>query len=477
MRTTLLALLIPACLPAETGIDHTVISGTITIPPATVNDGRTNDAVAAPQALGPDDTTQLTYRSVVISGTVAEWPSGFGNAEGDVDNFAFAPVADGTFTFTFTFATAPGSGTDTGAPPDADIFELQLVDPATYDAEAGTGVLTSVSTDGSGGDFSFTYDVAANTTYVLRVLPISTDATTEELPYTLVVSGSAPDDTTVLAGAYLGADPTVAENPVGGTNVTGWTYDAATATWTGAWKIMYLRQVVAVPDTDTGDLFEPSPEVTEGPGTVYLRAGTLTTLNAGPAAGALYTTTSVEVKPTGAEMTLDEPLVLDGVAPKVIGVQVAEELPDVSLAEVDPATGVLDTTTLVAQDIGLLSGLGYVDIITGSTTFDPSYEGWNAGNDSDAYAFTVPESVRVRMKVTWPDDTADIDVGIFFDDPDYGFSDLMGYSDPNCMTGADPEVCTSVITLEPEIPYYVVPLGYLGTDEQPYTVELEWMAP
>ncbi|MFN7146867.1 MAG: hypothetical protein ACK4YP_24040, partial [Myxococcota bacterium] len=314
-------------------------------------------------------------------------------------------------------------------------------------------------------------------TYVLRVLPVSTDATTEELPYTLVVSGSAPDDTTVLAGAYLGADPTVAENPVGGTNVTGWTYDAATATWTGSWTMMWLRQVVAVPDTDTGDLFEPSPEVTEGPETVYLRAGTITTLNAGPAAGALYTTTSVEVKPTGGGMTLDEPLVLDGVAPKVIGVQVAEEVPDVTLAEVDAATGVLDTTTLVAQDIGLLSGLGYVDIITGTTTFDPSYEGWNLGNDSDAFAFTVPESMYVRMKVTWPDKTADIDIGIFFDDPDYGFSDLMGYSDPNCMTAADPEECTSVITLEPEIPYYVVPLGYLGTDEQPYTVELEWMAP
>ncbi|MFN7142592.1 MAG: hypothetical protein ACK4YP_02365, partial [Myxococcota bacterium] len=162
MRTTLLALLLVSCLPDETGINRTVISGTITIPPATVNDGRTNDAVAAPQALGPDDTTQLTYRSVVVSGTVSEWPSGFGNAEGDVDNFAFAPVADGTFTFTFTFATEAGADpdtADTAAPPDADIFELQLVDPAAYDAEAGTGVLTSVSTDGSGGAFTFTYDV------------------------------------------------------------------------------------------------------------------------------------------------------------------------------------------------------------------------------------------------------------------------------------------------------------------------------
>jgi hypothetical protein len=31
------------------------------------------------------------------------------------------------------------------------------------------------------------------------------------------------------------------------------------------------------------------------------------------------------------------------------------------------------------------------------------------------------------------------------------------------------------VALQPKQPYYVVVLGYLGTDEMPYTVELEWL--
>ena len=495
MRTpTLLTLLLTACLPAETGIDRTVLTGTLVIPPVLVSDGRTNDQVATAQGLGPDQGVGLTYRSVVIDGAVSDWPSGFGNAEGDVDNYAFAPAADGTFTFTLTFATETlpvdtgsgdsGSGdtADTAAEPevtlDADVIALALVDPATYDAETGAGVLWSGSSDGTAGVFTAEYEVTGGTTYVLQVLPSASDAPSEELPYTLVVSGSTPTDTTVLVGAYPSADPAVVENPLGGTNAVDWAYDPASYTWTGTFRMMWFRSVEAVADEDTGDLFEPSPIVKEGPASVFVRAGTLSSLNAGLAAGALYTSASVEVAIDNTEKAVPDALVLDGVAPKVIGVQIAEVLPDTTVANVDEATTVLDSATLVAQDAGMLTGLGYVDIFTGSSVLDPARVGWGGGNDSDAFAFTVPESMRVRMSVAWPDKTADIDIGIFYADPDYGVIDLFGsFGDSYCMTGDNPEVCESVVTLEPEVTYYVVPLGYSGTDEQPYTIELEWLTP
>jgi hypothetical protein len=490
MRTNLLALALPlaltACLPDETGIDHTVLTGTLTIPPATAEDTRGNNDLAAASPLGADDSTSLTYRSVVVAGKVSSWePQGIGALYGDPDYYVFTPIADGTFTVTLTFATAPGSGIDAdtadtaGATADADVFQVELIDPATYDAATGAGVLSSASTDGTGGVYSFTYDVAAGTDYALLVAGASTDDVEELLAYTLVVSGSTPDDSTILVGAYLGSDPQVAESPVGGTNATTWTYDATTYTWSGAYRMMWLRAVTPAPeDTDTGDLFEPASTVEEGPATVYLRAGTLSALNAAPAAGALYTTVSVEAGSTNAETPVDAPLVLDGVFPKVIGIQATETLPDTTLAEIVDADNTVVLETLVAQDLGMLSGLGYVDVISGSVVLDPAFEGWNGTNDSDAYAFTVPEAMSVRMTTSWPDATADVDIGIWGDVADWGRVDLFWYyGDDNCLSGDNPEVCELVVTLEPETTYYVVVLGYLGTDEQPYTVEMEWVAP
>jgi hypothetical protein len=491
MRSTSLLLALPTlatlagCLPDEVGIDRTVLTGTLTIPPVTVSDGRTNNSVETAQPLGADESKSLTYRTVIIDGNVASWTPGLGATYGDPDYFTFAPIADGTFTFDLTFATAPGSGVDAdtadtaGATIDADVLTVALIDPATYDAETGAGVLTTGTTDGSGGVYQLTWDVVAGTSYVLLVGGTDTDDTESPLPYTLVVSGSAPDDATIKVGAYLGEDPQVAEDPAGGTTANTWTYDPATYTWTGQYRLLWLRTVIPPgPDEDTDDLIQPTSTVEEGPATVYLRAGTLTSLNASPAAGALYTSTSVAAGATNEATIVDEPLVLDGVFPKVIGQQVTETLPDTTVAEIEPADTTLILETLVAQELGMLTGLGYVDIVSGSTVLDPAMSGWNGTNDSDAFAFTVPESMYVRMIAGWGDAEADIDFGIWYTDPDYGVIDLFSsFGTTYCLTGANPEVCESVVTLEPDVTYYLLALGYLGTDEQPYTVELEWVAP
>ncbi|MDP2304448.1 MAG: hypothetical protein Q8P18_00300 [Pseudomonadota bacterium] len=490
MRSSLLLLSLASlglsgCLPDEKGIDRTVLTGTLTIPPTLVEDGRTNNSVATAQPIGADESKSLTYRTVVVDGKVISWVPGLEATYGDPDYYTFTPIADGTFTFDLTFETVPGSGVDpdtadtAGASVDADVLVVELIDPATYDATTGAGVLSSGTTDGTGGVYQLTWDVVAGTDYVLLVAGTTTDDEETPLPYSLVVSGSAPDDTTILVGAYLGADPQVAEDPAGGTTANTWVYDPVTYTWSGVYRILWLRTVIpAPPDEDTGDLFEPTSTVEEGPETVYLRAGTLTSLNASPSAGALYTTASVQSGATGEATVVSEPLVLDGVFPKVIGIQATETLPDTTLAEIDPAAYTLIADTLVAQELGMLSGLGYVDIVSGSSVLDPATSGWNGTNDSDAFAFTVPESMYVRMLAAWPDAAADIDFGIWYLDPEYGIVDLFStFGDSYCLTGANPEVCESVVTLEPEVTYYLLALGYLGTDEQPYTVELEWVAP
>jgi hypothetical protein len=371
------------------------------------------------------------------------------------------------------------TGSDTGAAPsDSDVLTVQVIDLATYDGTPDSGVVFEGSTDGTGGLFSADVELSAGGHYVVLVAGESS-VSEQPLDYTLVLSGSTPTDSTILVGAYLGSDPSVAENPAGGTNATGWTYDTDTYTWSASWKMMWIRTVAASEDTDTGDDFIPAATVKETPDTVYVRGGTLTTLDASPSAGALYATTSIEVHPSGdGETAVGDALVLDGVFPKVIGKQITETLPDTTNAVLSPADYTLDEATLNTQDVGMLSGLGYVDTFDGSIVFDPSASGWNGTNDSDAYAFTVPESMYVRMTAGWPDAQADIDFGIFYADPTYGIIDLFSsYGDSYCLTSSDPEACESVVTLDPDTTYYLVALGYVGTDEQAYHVELEWVAP
>jgi hypothetical protein len=250
----------------------------------------------------------------------------------------------------------------------------------------------------------------------------------------------------------------------------------ASHTWTGAFEMMGVRALTMPVDTDTADTAGATgePTVTEGASSVFVRAATVTSLNAAPSAGALYSTASVEVPLDGGPVTMSEPVVLDAVFPKVIGKETVET--GDSFAQLD-ANYALVTDTLVAQDIGMASGLGFVDVFDGTIAFDPAVSGWD-GNDADVFAFTVPEPMAVKMVAAWADTAADIDFGIFGTYGEYGIIDwFSSFGDTYCLTGANPEVCETVLPLEPDVQYYLVALGYLGTDEEPYHVELEWLAP
>ncbi|MFZ5475739.1 MAG: hypothetical protein ACOZNI_03095, partial [Myxococcota bacterium] len=136
MNRTILALLtFAACRPDETGIDHTVVTGTVEIPPVTLEEvdtrTETNDLLDAPQGLGPEGTSALPYRTAVVTGNVKSWtPEGIGAEYGDPDYFTFTPAATGTFTISLTFAATAGP-----QPPPADTG-----DTATTDSGGDTSV-------------------------------------------------------------------------------------------------------------------------------------------------------------------------------------------------------------------------------------------------------------------------------------------------------------------------------------------------
>jgi hypothetical protein len=156
------------------------------------------------------------------------------------------------------------------------------------------------------------------------------------------------------------------------------------------------------------------------------------------------------------------------------GKQVVES--DESYAELD-ADYALVTSTLEAQDVGMVAGPGFIDTFEGTIDFDPSASGWY-GNDADAYSFTVPAEMIVTLTGGWNDVAADMDFGIFGAYQDYGLIDwFSSFGDSYCLTGANPEICQTEVPLQPDVQYYLVVLGYLGTGTERYDVELEWTAP
>ncbi len=473
-----------ACDVPETGYDKTILTGTATIPPASVTEVDTHSAPndATPQPLGDAGSSALTYRAVMLSGTTSSWTPktdshGVTAPYGDADLYAFSPVADGTFTVTLSFAT--GANPDTAAGSDAVVYDCYIVDATTLDLVANLG---SGSTDGSGGTYTASADVLAGGSYILVIGGISNANGDTETPYTAVLSGSAPVENTVLVGAYLESDPAVASAPVGGTTVTGWTFDTGTNTWNGTYTVTYLLSVTTPVDTSSTDTAAdsggadtapvPSPTVDNAlTGPIYLMAGTLTNLNGTPAAGSLYSTVAIQASATDTTTAVANPIVLDALFPKVIGVQATEATPDTTTVSLD-ANYALVPDTLVAQDLGMLSGLGYVDTIDGSLTLAGT--GW-AANDGDAYSFTVPAAVNVRMTASWSNTTDDLDFGIFGDYQTYGYIDwFSSFGSTYCLTGSDPEACATEVQLEPDTTYYLVALGYAGNEEEPYHIELEW---
>ena len=115
--------------------------------------------------------------------------------------------------------------------------------------EAGEYItLYDSTTDGSYGNASFSLDVQADSIYAIRVA--GRRALGDSDAYRLSISGFDPngwDDgaggttgtATVLVGAYTSNDVTNRGNPVGGTSVESFVFDAETLTWSSDYTMVH----------------------------------------------------------------------------------------------------------------------------------------------------------------------------------------------------------------------------------------------
>jgi hypothetical protein len=469
MASHLIALTLLACGAPESGIDDTVLVGTARILPRLVDEGEgsaaSNDVPEAAMPLGAGGGTDLGLAPVILRGSTASFPTETEPA-GDVDHFQFLPFAAGTLTLTVDVA---GAGHD---------YAVGVYDVETGDPAAGEGVLAWEETSGA-SHVELTVDTDGARMLGVVVWGITGPEGAVDVPWRVRITGADPASVDVLVGAYGAPDGDAGALPLAGASVTDWTWDDATSSWSGGYVMYGLRAVSMRADDDTGDDILPPPDVREGADVVYLRGGTMPDLLTPPAPGDLTRREAVEVNVTGGRQVLSEVVELDWTVPRRVGVRWAETGDsDGVFGEVD-GTWSLDTTGVVAQDLGEASPADWSDLLDGVIDFAPDVVGWD-GNDVDVYAFTVPETLGVSMTVSWSDPTMDLDAGVFGDAfGDGSHVDLFSLGETYCATSDNPEVCETGmdVVLDPGQTYYLAVAGYSGAGPMPYRVELSWFVP
>ena len=485
--------------------------------------GGPRDSVSSALDLGV-----LRGRVLQVDGKAREW-GGYTTVDGwaaDLDVFTFSAAVAGSQTITFVYDSGDGAtvlpeeptdtaGGDTGTTdtasgdtgevgePEPELrWEVRLYD-LTDGLEANGLPTTSLGggyTDGLGGTLTIEAELEVGPEYAVVVIPLINDA--EVAPeYTLTFSGHSPADFDIYAGAYLPFEEMMERgNPVGGSNVTDWSFDAENNSWHGSYRMTYIRQVdMVAPEGSEGD--EEVQEVavyTEGAQAVMIIAGDFANLNQGLPAGTFYSPEPVEVTLNGPnsggeeiceevpENTDDDPglnlmhcrviapeIAITDIAPKVLGWEVAEVEPNDVV--VDPyVVDVAAADLAAAQMVGDGTGVGFVDRVTGSVNFPSEAPGWIDG-DSDAFSFRVTETLDASIALSWAGG-ADLDINLYGVSDETGESELLGYS-----WYSQPEIWNVSdygAILEPGYTYTVIVLGWTGeVGDVDYTLEFEWLSP
>jgi hypothetical protein len=286
----------------------------------------------------------------------------------------------------------------------------------------------------------------------------------------MVVPGLHPTDANVLAGAYLpteeGGMPEAGARslPVAGSSVSEFELlEDIAYTYEASFEMYLVRTVDTTPGEVDGDgVAGPSETIVdEFVDAVWLFAGDWQNLQPRLAAGTWFSGTPVEVPLSGSPLYDEdndvsyyeavEPLILDSLAPAVIGFDRTETEPNDVV--VDIGSFALDPTLAVdqAEDIGMLSGDGYIDILRGTIDIGEG-DGWI--HDSDSFMFTVPVEMTLFISLGWDTD-ADLDLVV----NDGATGDPLDWS-----AGlANPEVDAQGYTeLFPEEIYFLTVLGYSG---------------
>lgn len=454
VNLTLLAL-IAACGRYETGIDRSVLRGTVTLAPESLSEGEA--------ALGANDETALamdlgyiTYRPYIVSGSCLEFDNFSGSPSGDLDWYVFSPQTDGLLPITLDYDSDEGI-----------FFSVVVYDLDAVDADGNPTAIAGGLTTDAFGAYYVEADVVAGGNY--GVLVGGTRNPNEAPPdYTLTLWAFDPNGVDFLVGAYAEEDPFARTNPLGGTSLSTFTWDEASMSWTGEYEVLFIRSLVTSytdPETEEGR----TDVVDEAIPSVWMHAGSYSSLNSAILAGNSYATTAVQVtlSTDDAEQDIHEgiALVIDETQPIQIGWEFSETEPND--VELDGTNYVLIGDVAGANVTPTASGLGYVDIISGAVTYatdDPEWAG-----DNDVFALPADEALNAVVTLEWDDAAADVDLLIFND-----AGELIAYA----ASAALPEVAIlgdfGASTAAGGMIYFQV-LGWSGTaGDKNYTLSLEY---
>jgi len=471
-----------SCVRLEPALDNSTIEGTVEVLPTRIEEtkdaanGTLNNAVVIePLAFG---ATQIIGKT-----------SGFGMNGDDFANtsdedwfrinppanFADQGCAPDPYVFEY-LVTADTAGTPRTM---GSTFSLDLEDPGAtvridfldLDVIVGSGpsegpiVFQSIDVTGSG---SVELCMLMGANYALHLGGVSGPGSVN---WTLTMTGLHPDDSGLKVGAWQSADLNDRGSPIGGTNVHDFTGGSAAENWvwTGQYDIFLVRSVTT---TNVGEKNEKT-DVDEHVKEAWLFAGDWPSLNLPLPAGTWHSSKPVNVKLNKEAKSNHlahnvvykaDKLIVDSIAPLVIGQEFAEapavnDLPGISYASYqsfDPA--VLDEN---AQDLGILSNPGEVDLLFGTTTLTaPDDVGWEF-HDTDLFKFQVPVSQLMYFNLDWADGAADLDAVVF---------DSTGMAIDLMITYDKPEVTGGLATYEPGLDYYIVLLPWFDPED----ADMEW---
>lgn len=487
-----IALLAPVagCLAPEEGVDDTRIRGTVVVPAVSYAEDRERLNGEVDNA---EELPTIAYGNTVLTGVVNAWgwDEEAGEVTEDADQDWYVVTTDysgGTLTLTISVDDPDASyqillrnldvidGAGQAAAPlifaggiyTGDAFPLQLVIDENTDTD---------DLEPDDGETTFN-GVEKGVRYGLHVAGVDGSG---EAGYTAVIAGQHPDDAGVKAGAFMPAEgggaPDITDkgNPVAGGTVTGFELQEDHS-YVGAYEMYLVREVIKteVEDPeDTADGMATEVLVDEALTEAYIYAVDAATLNALPA-GTWFNSEPAQVDLTATPATDEEGLeyltadavTLDDFSPLVIGWEMDETEPNDVPVDLSLNLDLSDPS--LAQDIGLLSGPGFVDFLRGTSPFETDEPGFL--HDVDAFKFQVPTTQEIFFTLDWDDDGADIDIAMV--DGDGAFYDhgaTANKPETNAWGGA---------ILEPEVDYFFVVLGYSAAagSEVSYQLMLEQVA-
>lgn len=473
-----------ACDRYETGIDRTVIQGNIELVPAETTEAETTQGSNESLELA-EDLGFIGYRVARLHGTTLDYGADIstGKVNGDWDYYTFSPLLEGTLTLSFSYA-GPGEVDTADLPKDDTVYAVQILDLDTLDESGEPTVIFEGDTAGYYGLFTADLTVAAKGHYAIGVGGSKNKS--DDNTYEIRIDGFDPNGTQFLVGAYQEADFAEHGNPVGGTSVDSFEYDESTYTWSGAFEVLFIREVITCANADTDCLATQSDppttpddtgittDVNEDLPTVYLYAGTFSSLNAGILAGTHFSSegVAVQLSTDDAETDLhtDVALRVDAIQPLLVGWQFTEEEPnDVTI---DGATYNLTGDLTAANVLPLGTGLGYVDFLDGTLIYEVDDPAWS--NDADVFAFEVGEQAGATISLGWANAADDLDLH-FYDSA--GTLLAAGWYIAN----SNPELFGTAdfgLTLEPGQTYYLAVLGYGGAaGERDWSLSIEYTTP